>query len=159
MMSADKLDKMMTGMVLDYNLYAYDLSIAISEDEVVSEAYKYSDDISREDASNDEEEAKKTTFEEVDAYASNDGETEVYDDMISNASTGIYVARIRMKVGGTVERLQKLIDDLSNSKEQQLVREYSWEESGNVVVNDSGDYEFISERYLNITLDIYMCEE
>lgn len=159
MMSADKLDKMMTGMVLDYNLYAYDLSIAISEDEVVSEAYKYSDDISRDDASTDEEESEKTTLEEVDAYASNDSETEVYDDMISDASTGIYVARIRMKVGGTVERLQKLIDDLSNSKEQQLVREYSWEESGNVVVNDSGDYEFISERYLNITLDIYMCEE
>ena len=88
MMSADKLDKMMTGMVLDYNLYAYDLSIAISEDEVVSEAYMYSEKRSYED-STIEEEFERTTLEEVDAYASMDSE-EVYDEMIDDASTGIY---------------------------------------------------------------------
>ena len=69
------------------------------------------------------------------------------------------VARISMRVGGTVEKLQQFIDDLSNSEEQQLVRAYDWEDNGNIIVNDSGDYEFINERLLNITLDIYMCEE
>lgn len=159
MMTADQIDKMMTGMALDYNLYAYDLSIAMPKEEARTESYKYA---VKSDFEEDiiEEDVKSTTVEDIDEYASEGKkDKEVVEMQTYDASTGIYIATINMKVGGDGIRLQKLIDDLSTAKEKQLVREYSWEDKASVRVTDTGDYEYVSERYLNITLDIYMCEE
>lgn len=163
MMSADQIDKMVTGKVLEYNLYAYDLSISIPEEEVESEPYIYSEAYNnKQDDMVEEFEGATNTVEEIDQideYAT--GGSDAQNVQLENyeTATGIYVARIDMRVGGDAQTLQMLIDDLSTSTEKQLVRAYSWEDNSSIVVNDSGDYEYVSERCLNITLDIYMCEE
>ncbi len=159
MMTAAEIDKMMTGMALGYDLYAYDLSISMPKEEVQSSPYQYAAQEEVEEEYIAEEEVKSTTLEDVDEYASGNADKEVSIDQTYNASTGIYVASINMKVGGDKIRLQKLIDDLSTSDDKQLVRNYSWENSASVRVTETGDYEYVSEVYLNITLDIYMCEE
>lgn len=159
MMTADQIDKMLTGKVLDYNLYAYDLNISISDEELESEAYIYSESYKGAQQGPLETESEQhNSLEEVEQYADNVS-INPDEDMEHNASTGIYIARINMRIGGDGEVLQKLIDDLSVSKEKQLVRAYSWEDNSNIVVNDKGEFEYETERYLNLTLDIYMCEE
>lgn len=43
MMTSDEIDKMFTGMVLEYNLNAYDMNIDMPTEECHLDAYKYSE--------------------------------------------------------------------------------------------------------------------
>ena len=42
-MSSAQVDKYMTGLILDYQLYAYDLSISMPQEEAANEPYQFSE--------------------------------------------------------------------------------------------------------------------
>lgn len=140
MMTSDEIDKLFTGMALDYNLYAYQMDIKISDEQALVEPYVYSE--------------KK---------AIQDSEEENTDTQ-SLPATGIYAAQITMRLGSDDEEvLQKYIDDLSASQQKQLIQNYSFSESHSnkveMLENGRYDVEVVYEKILNITMDIYMCQE
>lgn len=157
MMNADEVDKMFTGMALDYNLYAYDLLIEMPDEEVVSLPYQYSVK-NTEESSYEKEEAgiESTDVESIEKYANGEYEQEEEE---YETSTGIYVATVSMKLGGNSEDIVRLIDDLSANNVNMLVRSYQWENSSKIVSNEVGDYEFVEGMYLNIKIDLYMYKE
>lgn len=140
LMTSDEIDKLFTGMALDYNLYAYQMDIKIDENEARVEPYVYS--------------VKKVMQE-------NEEETMENEFL---PSTGIYTAQITMRLGSDDEEiLQQYIDDLSASKQKQLIQNYSFNESHSnkveMLENGRYDVEVVYEKVLNITMDIYMCQE
>ena len=140
LMTSDEIDKLFTGMALDYNLYAYQMDIKIDENEARVEPYVYS--------------VKKVMQE-------NEEETMENEFL---PSTGIYTAQITMRLGSDDEEiLQQYIDDLSASRQKQLIQNYSFNESHSnkveMLENGRYDVEVVYEKVLNITMDIYMCQE
>ena len=49
MMTSDEIDKLFTGMILDYNLYAYEMDINIPNEECELNPYKYVEEKEDED--------------------------------------------------------------------------------------------------------------
>ena len=73
---------------------------------------------------------------------------------------GIKSAEVSMRLGGEEKDLQKLINDLSNSKNSLRVVSFNWSDDRSVTYGEEeGDYEIVMTRILNIKLEIYMCEE
>lgn len=130
-MTNDQVDKYMTGLILDYQLYAYDLSIRTSEEEAEVEPYQYS-----EKAAEEEEES-------------------VHEDV----STGIYAVEVTVRVGGDRADLQQLIDDLSVTERRLHLSSYSWDDERSISYHEDGTYEVNTEHTLTMTINLYMCEE
>lgn len=164
MMTSDEIDKLFTGMALDYNLYAYDLDITMPDSEAVIAPYMYSKkslevDDTEEYEDVDSEGKSKDALDQIDEAVGDISDEEEED---TSSESGIYSATISMRLGGDRVMLQKLIDDLSLSDKKHLVKDYSWETSdSNSIVFSDGEYNVnvVSSTYINITLDIYMCEE
>lgn len=141
MMTSDEIDKMFTGKALDYDLYAYNMDIRTEEEETSLPPYSYSvvNEETDEDTDMTEEETKNTV------------------------PTGIHTVHITMKLGSSEEEnLQRFINDLSSDKAKHLIREYSWENNRrNELVTYENGYDIRTdyETILNISIDIYMCEE
>ena len=143
MMTSDEIDKLFTGMALDYNLYAYKMDIRMEEEEAVIEPYVYSE--------------KNYKLKEEEAM-----EVEPLSDIIP--STGIYAVQVSMRLGSDSEEdLQSFINDLSVDESRHLIKEYSWEDNSRNVIslksNGAYDMDIEYEKILNITIDIYMCQE
>jgi len=153
MMTSDEIDKMFTGMVLGYNLGAYDMIIDMPTEECELSAYKYS---TQADVTEEQE------LDEVyDETALPDEETEeiIIDE---KPETGIYMAKVKLRVGGEKAALQKFVDDLSNSDKKHLVSDYQWDVVGNrQVVFNSGEYDvdITYSNYMYITIELFMCKE
>ncbi len=170
MMSSDEIDRYFTELVLNYGLYAYDLNIDMPEAESELEPYKYSEKailLSQEELE-----------EESGVYAEDDDETadltaldnpagsnpdELYD---MYTGTGIYAATVTLRLGGEYDRLLKLINDLSTSKQKLRVISYEWSNEQSVKLSDETDgentdsiYELVDNNVLMISIEIYMCEE
>ena len=158
-MTSDELDKMFTGMALDYNLYSYFLRINISKDELESEPYQYSNK-----AQGNEEEEEELPPEEldtydaqaVDDYAEDQYATPEFED---KPETGIIEANIDMQVGGKREDMQRLIDDLSVTDEKMLLNSYSWSNRADVIKNDDGTYNIEDSDRLEFSVSVFMYKE
>lgn len=141
MMTSDEIDKMFTGKALDYNLYAYNMDIRTEEEETSLPPYSYS--------------VIEDTQEEIDMAEA--------DEEVNTVPTGIHTVHITMRLGSEdVESLQRFINDLSADKAKHLIREYSWEKNrrSELVTYENGyDIQTEYETILNISIDIYMCEE
>lgn len=154
MMTSDQVDKMFTGLALTYNLYAYDMDIHMEEDETTLEPYQYSE--------------KATAQSEEDEYYDN-GENTGYEasgmDSLSDEtfSTGIHTVEISMRLGSDdKDNLMDFINDLSADTEKHLIRNYTWEDNSRSLISlRDGGYDMTTEyeAILNITIDIYMCQE
>lgn len=153
-MTSDQVDKMLTGMALDYNLQAYDLDIRMPNKEASLEAYQYSQKFIDDQYVEDEEVSiNKDDDDEKDDSLS-------FDDYDEEASTGIYAIQTSMRVGGEEKNLQKLINDLSDTEDTMHLVSYEW------IRKDSLDYdeetgEFIEESSveLRIAINIYVYAE
>ena len=159
-MSSDELDRMFTTMVLDYNLYSYFLRISIAEDELQSEPYQYSKKALGLD--DDEEEGPPEELDTYDAQAVDDYAEDQYaqpDFGDEKPQTGIYEARVNMQVGGRAEDLQRLIDDLSASKDKMLLDSYSWSKRGEVFRNEEGEYEVDNQNRVEFVVSLFMYKE
>lgn len=158
MMTSNEVDKLMTGMALSYNLYSYDLAIYISEGVANTEAYQYSEKYA-EDMSYEYEEDDdfSTDLDSLDSLFGSDDDYE-YDG--SDEFTGIYEVVVTMRLGGSIEDLQRFIDDFSINDKEVLVNSYVWTEVESMEYNEEiEDYELTTELQLNIEISIFMCEE
>ena len=163
-MESDQVDKYFTEMALDYNLYVYSLKIRQAEDEVESEAYKYSVKYEQDILHANEEavEASSEDTEDESDEESKDDSGELDPDSLfadESPATGIYVCSVDMRVGGDVYDMQRLIDDLSKDEKNHLVSKYSWSQKTGMVRNEDGSVGMDSHDYLDITVDLYQCKE
>lgn len=149
MMSSDEVDRYFTDMVLTYQLDAYDLNIQMPEDNCDLEPYQYSE--------------KYLMPEEVDVSLigkkSSDDEDEDEDIEEDEVENGIYMASVTMRLGGAQNDLTRLIDDLSNSTQKLRLASYSYATQQSILNGVDGAYELQENRVLNITVEIYMCED
>lgn len=159
-MTSNEIDKMFTEMALNYGLYAYDLSISMPTEEAVLEPYQYSLKALTYSVEDEEFQTSSDIDDMEDGDSEEDSEFEDLED--AQPGTGIYMSEVNMRVGGDEAVLQKFIDDLSKSKKKHLVKNYRWEEntSSNIVYNDA-EYELnvTYEKYIYITIDLFMCQE
>lgn len=160
-MSSDEIDKYFTNMALDNKLYAYSLNIEMPDDYTDLEAYKYSNkalgiepEVEEDDEYyNDGTEESLAKVEE----AASDGEDEYSDD--EGIVTGIYQVTVSMRLGGDADTLAKFVDELSNSNQRHFISRYSYDLDEEVRVDDNGEYVFSSSYVLDITIELFMCEE
>lgn len=174
MMDADEIDRLFTTMALDYNLYAYamDITMPKMDEQADLEAYQFSEKYQLDQMAGEEmfmeeggsaaevaasgNEKTESMIHDVDVAAGNEIDDAEYfeDEMV-----GIYMAEIRMRLGGDEALLQKLIDDLSDSEKKLRLVAYAWEDDTNIDITDAGLYHISYDKLLNITVEIYMCEE
>ena len=131
MMSSDEIDKYLTGVMLDHGLYCYDLSFSVDDTDSTLEEYAYS----------------RKALE----YA---GYNDFYGD--EDVETGIRKVSATMRVGGTPEQIQSLIDDLSVSSQKLLLQSYSWAAEQKVEYHENGTYDIVESRTLSISLELFM---
>ena len=130
-MSSDEVDKYLTGVMLEHGLECYDLNFVAAKADSVLEPYQYAESVQE-------------------GYSSQE---------LAGASTGIRCIDVTMRVGGTTEQLQKLIDDLSVYDKKLRVEAYSWDWEKDVRYNSDGTYEIMSNRTLTIVIDMFMIME
>lgn len=142
MMTSDEVDKMVTGMALGYNLYAYDLDIHMPDKEADLEPYKFS------------EKAIQQAMEEEESF-----EVENADAYEDEVTTGIYSVAVTMRLGGEKADLDRMIYDLSVTSKKIHLCSYSFSDSTDLVLTANNTYEYVTRKTLQIKLEIFMCEE
>lgn len=167
MMTSDQVDKYMTGMALSYGLYCYDLAIFIPDEPAKTEAYQYSgryienqnvyDEFSE---YGDDEEIDEDDIGGLSDYESLDEFFEEESEIVEDKYTGVYEARVSMRLGGNEGDIQRFINDFSVNDMEMLVNSYSWNDVETAVYNEElEDYEVNVERVLNVDISLFMCEE
>ena len=155
MMDADAVDHMITNKVIDeYGLMAYDLTI--EEKELASlQPYVYS---------------KKALTGESDAYEralaaaapviSEEGITMFAEVAEADSeTTGIYMVAVTMRLGGDMNDIERLLDDLAYSEKKIRLVDYSVESEVITIPHDDGTEEVFDNDSLNLKVELYMCEE
>lgn len=159
-MTSDELDKMFTGMVLDYNLYSYFLRINIDEEELQSEPYQYSKKalgMEEEEEEGPPEDLDTYDAQSVDDYAEDQYAIPEFED--EKPQTGIYEAQVNMQVGGRAEDLQRLIDDLSVQKDKMLLNSYAWSRNRDDLQIISDDNSIKNQDRVEFTVSLFMYKE
>lgn len=174
-MSSDQIEKYFTNMALDYNLYAFDLNMEVSEDYTQLSAYQFS-----KKAEQDRLDAEAAAAEEAAAAASEKKESsggasaEAAADAASSLTIGseasleglyegtenvIHVATVTQKLGGKQKDFDRFLDDISNMDQRLRVVGYSFSDDRSLDTGDDGSYSIVNSRTLTITVEIYMCME
>lgn len=159
-MTSDELDKMFTGMVLDYNLYSYFLRINIDEEELQSEPYQYSKKalgMEEEEEEGPPEDLDTYDAQSVDDYAEDQYAIPEFED--EKPQTGIYEAQVNMQVGGRAEDLQRLIDDLSVQKDKMLLNSYAWSRNRDDLQIISDENPIKNQDRVEFTVSLFMYKE
>ena len=158
-MSSAQVDKYMTGLILDYQLYAYDLSISMPQEEAVNEPYQFSEKAVLEeteefvDSQADMQADSSVDISEDDDFMS---ETPVFEE---DVATGIYKVGVTVRVGGDKANIQRMIDDLSLSKQKLHLISYNWDEESSISFAEDGTYDVNTDCTLTMSMNLYMCEE
>lgn len=154
-MSSAQVDKYMTGLILDYQLYAYDLSISMPQEEAVNEPYQFSEKAVLEEMEEytDSQEDSAVDTEEDDDFMS---ETPVFEE---DVSAGIYKVGVTVRIGGDKANIQRMIDDLSLSKQKLHLISYNWDEESSISFTEDGTYDVNTNCTLTMSMNLYMCEE
>ena len=159
-MTSDELDKMFTGMVLDYNLYSYFLRINIDEEELQSEPYQYSKKalgMEEEEEEGPPEDLDTYDAQSVDDYAEDQYAIPEFED--EKPQTGIYEAQVNMQVGGRAEDLQRLIDDLSVQKDKMLLNSYAWSRNRDDLQIVTDENPIKNQDRVEFTVSLFMYKE
>lgn len=170
-MAASDIDKLLTGKALSYNLYSYDLDIDVNDTVVSLVPYQYSDrgEDDDTDASEDDREDAVDAVDYLDntysSGSSSGGSTDTGDALSDSDGTttdmsavGIYVAYVNMRLGGNRAYLEKFLDDMVASGEKVRVVSYSWTEGRQLDYNNDGTYNLVTEKVLDISLELYMSD-
>lgn len=171
MMTSDEIDKYFTNMALSYSLYAYDLGIVMPEETSDLTPYQYSDkalygsstteeaDSSSSSSSSEDLLDEDSDSDDADSDDTDSDDTElVWDDEVV-VDTGIYAAKVTLKLGGDMDKLAKFVDDLSNTDQKIRVCNYSYSTTKTSTLNEDGAYVVNTDNILDITVEIYMCQE
>lgn len=163
MMTSAQVDRYLTGLILDYGLYAYDLDIAMPTAEAQVEPYQYSKKAA--EAAAQQETAAAASSEtgmELEHTGADDTQSaELSPETIlpEDISTGIYAVAVSMRVGGEKADIQRLIDDLSQTDEKLHLLSFQWGAEDSMSFEDDGSYEVAKEHTLTMSINLYMCEE
>lgn len=175
-MAASDIDKLLTGKALSYNLYSYDLDIDVNDTVVSLAPYQYSDRGEDDDADafeDDQEDAVDAADYLDNTYSSGSkssgsssgGSTDTGDASSASDGTttdmsavGIYVAYVNMRLGGNRADLEKFLDDMVAGGEKVRVVSYSWTEGRQLDYNNDGTYNLVTEKVLDISLELYMSD-
>lgn len=166
MMTSDEVDKYLTGMVFDYELEAYSLSIKMPTDVTSLKAYKnsekYEEDLKKEREREEEASIPKASSKDSDPYG-------IYDDALTSSGPeglkdsgliGMYHIEVTMELGGNQEDLQQFLDDMFEVKDKIWVKSYSWTMVREVVPNEeTKEVELVMVPRLTLELNLYMCEK
>ena len=152
-MSSAQVDKYMTGLILDYQLYAYDLSINMPEDEAENEPYQFSQKALTTETEEDLNTQEDTVADEEDDATN---EIPVFDE---DVSTGIFEVGVTIRVGGDKANIQRMIDDLSLSEQKLHLLSYYWDEENSISFSEDGTYEVSTDCIVTMSMNLYMCEE
>jgi hypothetical protein len=166
MMTSDEIDKYFTNMALSYSLYAYDLGIVMPDETSDLTPYQYSDKALYGSSTTEEADSGSSSSSSEDLLDedgdSDDTDSEdtglVWDDEVV-VDTGIYAAKVTLKLGGDMDKLAKFVDDLSNTDQKIRVCNYSYSTTKTSTLNEDGAYVVNTDNILDITVEIYMCQE
>ena len=155
MMDADAVDKLITNKVIDeYGLMSYDLSI--SERTLAGlNPYVYS-----KKAITGESDAREKALATAASTISEDG-TMLFAEIAEadSETTGIYMVSVNMRLGGEMKDIERLLDDLAYSDKKLRLVSYSVDTEETVIPHEDGTEETITSDNLNLTVELYMCEE
>lgn len=141
MMTSDQLDRMFTGLALDYELNSYDMIIYVDDETATLKPYIYA-------------EVEKDS---TDSFGEGSLDSEFEDDY--EDLSGVHRADITMRVGGEEENLYKFIDYLSDTEDKIRLTNYYFTNINEAKYKEDGTYEIKESVMLNIKIEIYMCEE
>lgn len=163
MMNSAEVDRYLTGLILDYDLYAYDLDITMPAGEAQVEPYQYSAKAMETPESADES-VSTDAVEETAAVHADGSEGETVDMtpetfQAEDVSSGIYEVAVSMRIGGDEQAIQRLIDELSAADRKLQLTGYSWGEQNAMAVQEDGSYELAKERTMTMSINLYMCED
>ena len=159
-MTSDQVDKYMTELILDHNLYAYDLTISMPTEEASLDPYTYSQKAQEKDEE-EEETSTSSQSQESGSTGGLDAATESGTDwdISEEIPTGIYAIGVSIRVGGERANLQKLIDEFSAENQKIHLQGYTWENQRSLQFSEDGSYEVGIEQTVTINLNLYMCED
>ena len=80
-------------------------------------------------------------------------------DSESMAATGIYMVSIQMRLSGDMDNIMKLLDDLALSEKKLRLVDYSVNTEEIIIPHDDGTEETYTTESLNISVELYMCQE
>lgn len=155
MMDSDAIDHLITNKVIDeYGLMSYDLTI--SERELASLGpYMYSNK-----AITGESKARQKALSTAASTISEDGTTLFAEIAEADSqTTGIYSVTVSMKLGGKMRNIERLLDDLAYSDKKLRLVDYSVSTEETVIPHDDGKEEVLTSDILNLTVELYMCQE
>jgi hypothetical protein len=164
-MTSDEVDRYFTNMVLSYNLHSYDLTITMPDTSCDLQPYQYSGKFLKgdEESESETDTSHLSQIEQVDEETAEeaDGETDETAEAVEEevADNGIYVAEVTMRLGGQLSDLTKLINDLSGTDQKLRVSQYSYSTTQSIQTGEDATYEVTENRVLNMTVEIYMCED
>ncbi len=160
MMDSDEVDNLVTNTVIEkYGLKSYDLSIG-EKNLAGLQPYVYS-----KKALTGESDARQRALNAAAPVISEDGmmlfgDVEESDLSAGDSGTiGIYMVPVQMRLSGDMSSIMKLLDDLAlNEKKLRLV-DYNVQTEVTVIPHDDGTEEEYTTESLNISAELYMCEE
>ncbi len=159
-MDSDEVDNLVTNTVIEkYGLKAYDLSI--SEKALAGlEPYKFS-----KKAITGESDAKERALRAAAPVISDDGMSLFGDvdesgiETNSSDTTGIYMVSIQMRLSGDMDNIMRLLDDLALSEKKLRLVDYTVNTEEIIIPHDDGTKEVITSESLDISVELYMCED
>ena len=155
MMDSDTIDNLITNKVIDeYKLMAYDLSIA--EKQLAKlDPYIYSNK-----ALTGESNAKRRALMAAAPIVGEDG-IELFGEVAQadSETVGIYMVAVSMRLGGDKKNITRLLDDLAYSSKKLRLVSYSLDTEEIGIPHEDGTVETFSTDMLNLSVELYMCEE
>lgn len=162
MMESDEIDNLVTNTVIEkYGLTSYDLSIG-EKTLAGLQPYIYS-----KKALIGESEARQRALNAAAPIVGEDGmilfgdvsEDSISEDYSSSETTGIYMIPVQMRLSGDMDNIMRLLDDLALSSKKLRLVDYNVQTEETVIPHDDGTEEIFTTESLNISVEIYMCED
>ena len=155
MMDSDAIDNLITNKVIDeYKLMSYDLEIA--EKQLAKlDPYTYSNK-----ALTGESNAKRRALMVAAPIVGEDG-IELFGEVAQadSETVGIYMVAVSMRLGGDKKNIIRLLDDLAYSSKKLRLVSYSLDTEETNIYHEDGTVETFSTDMLNLSVELYMCEE
>lgn len=140
MMTSDEADHYITELLLEYDMFIYDLTIDMSPKPAALEPYVYSDK-----ALTGYSKAQETAQAMAAPVLNDRGEVLFDDENGAEEAAGIYTVGISLRLSGDEEDMWKLLHNLASRQDKLRLRSYSIDNSST------------AETMMELSLEIYMC--
>lgn len=164
MMDSDEIDNLVTNTVINkYGLKSYDLAIG---ERTLAELKPYIYSVKNITGKSD---AKERALRAAAPVISEDGMALFEDvaeadfssdsDISSEGIIGIYKVSLQMRLSGDMEDIMRLLDDLALSEKKLRLVDYSVDTEEITIPHDDGTEEVFTTENLNVSVELYMCQD